>query len=185
MALLTIFIDHVPDDKANWYTLHNFAFSDAAEVFVYLAGVSAMLAYGKTFARDGALAGLRQIGVRCVRIYAVQAALFLTTIGLAYVRRGAGMPNLIAGPILDAGWTGILRGLSLQALPTYLDILPLYVVLLAAFPLIYVLLRVSPWLALSVSGCLWLAANLCLPLQLRVSPHMCAFGVGLVGSAPC
>jgi len=161
IALLMIFIDHVPDDAANWLTIHNFSFSDAAEVFVYLAGVSSMLAYGKAFRRDGALTGFRQIAARCTKIYAVQVVLFLTTMGLAVVRRSAGMPNPIAGPILDAGWAGIFRGLSLEALPTYLDILPLYVVLLAAFPIVYALSRISPWLALSVSGSVWLAANLC------------------------
>ena len=103
----------------------------------------------------------------------MQVALFLMTIGLAFVWRGAGMPNPIIGPILDVGWAGILRGLSLEALPTYLDILPLYVVLLAAFPLAYALSRVSPWLALSVSGCLWLAANLCRSLNL---PNMLSGG---------
>ena len=161
VALLMIFIDHIPDNFANWLTIHNFAFSDAAEVFVYLAGVSSMLAYGKAFQQDGIRNALRSIAMRCVKIYIVQVTLFLVTIGLAVVRRNAGMPNPIAGPILEAGWSGILRGLSLEALPTYLDILPLYVVLLAVFPLCYALSRVSPWLALSASGSVWVAANLC------------------------
>lgn len=160
LSLLTIFVDHIPPNVANWYTLHNFSLSDAAEVFVFLAGTSSMLAYGRAFERDGALAGLRQIAARCIKIYAVQIALFLITIALAWLRRQAGYSNPIVGPILDAGWAGILRGMALGALPTYLDILPLYLVLLAVFPLVYALARVSPWLALAASGAVWLEVNI-------------------------
>ena len=68
-------------------------------------------------------------------------------------------PTLVA-PILDAPLSGVTRGLTLQAVPGYLDILPLYIVLLAAFPLVYLGLRFSPRLALSVSAAIWLAAEL-------------------------
>ena len=159
LSLLMIFVDHIPPNVANWYTLHDFSLSDAAEVFVFLAGTSSMLAYGHAFRRDGIAAGLCQIAARCARIYAVQAMLFLVTMGLAAVRRQAGYPNPIAGPILDAGWLGILRGMALDALPTYLDILPLYIVLLGLFPVVYALSRVSPWLALAASGAVWLEVN--------------------------
>ena len=154
-----IFVDHIPPNVANWYTLHNFSLSDAAEVFVFLAGTSSMLAYGQAFRRYGIVAGLRQIAARCAKIYAVQATLFLVTMGLAVVRRQARYANPIAGPILDAGWIGILRGLAFGALPTYLDILPLYIVLLGLFPFVYALSRVSPWLALAASGGVWLEVN--------------------------
>lgn len=51
LALLFIFIDHVPDNVLARFTLRNFGFADAAEVFVLLAGFSAVLAYGRTFER--------------------------------------------------------------------------------------------------------------------------------------
>ncbi len=46
ISLLMIFIDHIPDNSLGLVTIHNFGFSDAAEVFVLLAGFSSMLAYG-------------------------------------------------------------------------------------------------------------------------------------------
>src|SRR6266487_3160746 len=49
LALLMIFVDHVPDNLLSLITLRNFGFSDAAEVFVLLAGFSSMLAYGRIF----------------------------------------------------------------------------------------------------------------------------------------
>src|SRR5580704_14279789 len=61
MALLMIFVDHIPGNLLSSATLQNFGFSDAAEVFVFLAGMSSMLAYGKAFERDGAIGGLRRI----------------------------------------------------------------------------------------------------------------------------
>ena len=45
IALATIFIDHVPGNVLEHYTQRNFGFSDAAEVFVLLAGVAASFAY--------------------------------------------------------------------------------------------------------------------------------------------
>ena len=46
LALLTIFIDHVPENIFQHVTQQNFGFSDAAELFVFLSGVSVALAYG-------------------------------------------------------------------------------------------------------------------------------------------
>ena len=37
-ALLCIFVDHIPGDDLNTLTPRNFGFSDAAELFVMLAG---------------------------------------------------------------------------------------------------------------------------------------------------
>jgi hypothetical protein len=38
-----IFVDHIPGNVLSLVTLHNFGFSDAAEVFVLLAGIDAGL----------------------------------------------------------------------------------------------------------------------------------------------
>ena len=161
LALLMIFVDHIPDDLLNRITLHNFGFCDAAEVFVLLAGFSSMLAYGKSFQRDGARTGLRKIALRCARIYLFQIGLLLTTLGvvLVWTNHYHLTPTIIA-PILGRPVAGLAHGLTLRALPSYLDILPLYIVLLAAFPLIYAAMRQSPLLALAGSAAVWAAANL-------------------------
>ncbi len=160
LALLMIFIDHMPSDLLNRVTLHNFGFSDAAEVFVLLAGYSAMMAYGKCFQRDGAATGLRRLAIRCARIYLFQAGLLLTTLLVVYswTAHYHVKPGVVA-PILGAPIAGLAHGLTLRALPSYLDILPLYVVLLAAFPVIYFGLRRAPWLTLAASAAVWMAAG--------------------------
>src|ERR1700719_147073 len=81
LALMMIFIDHIPGNVLGLVTLHNFGFSDAAEVFVLLAGFSSMLAYGRIFERDGARSGLRRIALRLARLYLFQVGLLLATLG--------------------------------------------------------------------------------------------------------
>jgi len=161
MALLMIFVDHIPGNALGWVTLRNFGFSDAAEIFVFLAGMSAMLAYGKAFERDGTLGGLHRVFRRWGRLYLFHVGLLLTTclMVLLWTMHYHLQPTFVA-PIINAPISGLIRGLLLQALPSYLDILPLYLVLLAGFPLIYFGLRRNLWLALTASATLWLAANL-------------------------
>ena len=159
LALMMIFVDHMPGDILNRVTLHDFGFCDAAEVFVLLAGISSMLAFGRSFERDGPVTGLRRIGMRCAKIYMFHAGLLLTTLAIVWVwTTQYHIQPVVMAPILGAPVKGLAHGLTLSALPTYLDILPLYVVLLAVFPLIYMLIRRSPALALGVSGAIWLAA---------------------------
>jgi len=162
LALLTIFIDHIPRNAPASFTLHNFGFSDAAEIFVLLAGFSSTMAYGGLFQRAGIRATLLRIVRRCLRIYVFQAGLLLAT--LLIVRVWMDMTGLVprfgVRPLLEMGlWQGMLRGLSLNALPNYLDILPLYILLLALFPLVYLGLRNGVGWTLALSGTIWFAAN--------------------------
>ena len=55
LALIFIFWDHIPHNPLAEFTVRNFGFSDAAEIFVFLAGYAAVLAYGKIARRDGFL----------------------------------------------------------------------------------------------------------------------------------
>ncbi|MCJ2021748.1 OpgC domain-containing protein [Methylobacterium sp. E-065] len=161
-ALLTIFVDHIPRNAPALLTLHNFGFSDAAEIFVLLAGYSSMIAYGGLFRRSGFWTTLIRIAKRCGRIYLFHAGLLLAT--LIIVRIWMDLTGLVprfgVAPLLEMGLVpGLLRGLALNALPNYLDILPLYILLLALFPLIYFGMQNGVWGVLALSGTLWLAAN--------------------------
>jgi len=160
LALLMIFVDHIPGNLLGLITMRNFGFADAAEVFVLLAGFSSMRAYGGIFERDGARRGLRRILLRLARLYLFQVGLLLTTLGvvLMWTSHFQQQPTIVA-PILNAPVAGLAHALTLHAVPSYLDILPLYIVLFAAFPLVYVGLRKSLWLGLGVSATVWLAAN--------------------------
>ena len=159
-ALLTIFVDHVPGNFLATLTVRNFGFSDAAELFVLLAGFSAMIAYGRVFEQAGAGMGLRRVGARCLRIYLFQVGLLLTTLAIIqfWISNFGFEPGKIR-PMLH-GVTGVEHGLVLHALPSSLNILPLYIVLLAIFPLLWLGIRRWPAPTLMASALLWLAANL-------------------------
>lgn len=137
LSLLSIYVDHIPQNVLADVTLHNFGFSDAAELFVLLAGFSATHAYNSVFERYGLRVGLKRVFLRCLHIYGVQVVLLIGTFLLVGLWEQAyGTRSIIMGPMLRDGWQGALRGVSLRALPAYLDILPLYILLLAAFPLV-------------------------------------------------
>jgi hypothetical protein len=160
-ALIMIFIDHVPGNLLSLVTPRNFGFADAAELFVLLAGFASMVAYGGTFARDGMVTGLRRVLLRCLHLYLFQALLLFSVIVVigAWLNHFGVLPESGA-PFVHTGMSGLRRGLTLQALPASLNILPLYIVLLGLFPLIYGLIAISPIVALLVSAALWVWVNL-------------------------
>ena len=72
VALICIFIDHIPEDYLNYFTLSAIAFSDAAEVFIFISGFTASLVYGRVLATRGFVLAASsspyciQINVQCV-----------------------------------------------------------------------------------------------------------------------
>ena len=160
LSLLFIFVDHIPYNLLSQVTLHNFGFCDAAELFVILAGFSATTAYTRVFERDGLRVGLAKVLFRCLKIYGVQVLLLmLTWVLVDEWTRYHGMQSLILGPMLRDGWRGAMRGVTLRALPAYLDILPLYIVLLATFPLIRFGMQRSASATVGASVLIYAAAN--------------------------
>jgi hypothetical protein len=170
IALLCIFVDHVPKNVLNGFTLRNYGFSDAAELFVMLAGFASMMAYGRSFARDGATTGLRRIFMRCARLYVFQVGLLLATIAIVSTwETHYGLEPRSIAPLLHGGVHEIVRGLTLRSQPSNLNILPLYILLLTLFPLIYAGVRFSLGLTLAVSAGLWLLSNVYPQLNLTNS----------------
>ena len=54
LALWFIFLDHVPSNTIGHLTLRNFGFSDATEIFVFISGYSAAIAYGRSERKSAA-----------------------------------------------------------------------------------------------------------------------------------
>jgi hypothetical protein len=162
ISLMMIFVDHIATDWLGNVTLRNFGFCDAAEIFVLLAGFASMSAYGKRFEREGAGAGLNKLGARCTRLYLYQLGLL---VGILVIRRvwslqyGFGTEEIQS--LFVHGPRSLAHVLILRSLPPGLDILPLYILLLAAFPLLYATIRLAgPAAALAISGLIWLGVNL-------------------------
>src|SRR6478735_12742462 len=59
-----IFLDHIPYNFLNWFTLRNYGFSDAAEIFVFISGYSVGFSYGPAIKAGQFLAGAKRLWTR-------------------------------------------------------------------------------------------------------------------------
>ena len=152
IALWCIFLDHIPNNIGSWLTLRNYGFSDTAEVFMFVSGVTCALAYSKARSRNGWTGVISRTLWRSWDIYAAFLLLTLACAIMVYLAGG--------GRIADESNTRILlehpgatlaHAVILQYRPVNTDVLPLFVVCHLLFaPLLWLLLRV-PNLTLGAS----------------------------------
>ncbi|MBL1256310.1 OpgC family protein [Methylocystis sp. Sn-Cys] len=156
IALVTIFINHIPGNILGNITPRNFGFSDSAEAFVFLSGVSVSLAYGNRF-QSAALFGAASLVKRALRLYGVHLVLTIAALALFGLASAiTGQDSLLAEhgrgtPFADP-LRGVLGILTLTHQIGYFNILPLYVVLLFAAPALFVLGLQNRWKMLAVSA---------------------------------
>ena len=161
VALLMMFVDHIPQSLLNRFTMRNVGFADAAEIFVLLAGYASWLAYGRGFRKYGVKVCLERILRRCVQLYIGQTIMVMVYVITVRVwRHYTLVPVDFLEPELAHGLSWVWRVMMFDALPSNLNILPLYIILLGGFPLFYVLMRIHRSLALLLSGALWMLVNL-------------------------
>jgi hypothetical protein len=165
LALIFIFIDHIPDNRWSYWTLKNFGFADASEVFVLLSGYSAALAYGLGSQHGPLRPSFQRAFRRAGVIYAWHIAIFTICAVMLYaaaqVFNKPAYVNNIALQYLTADpltWT--LRALTLTYQPNQMNILPLYVLLMLWFPVMLLLFRRGVLVALGVSLAIWAIANI-------------------------
>lgn len=173
LALWWIFLNHVPDNLFSWLTVRNFGFSDATEIFVFISGYSAALAYRRPMQQQGGLFTTLHVWRRCWQLYVAHLILFLFfTAQIAYVAERFGNPMYIeemnVTPLLDAPHLALLDVLLLTFRPVNMDVLPMYIVLLLAFPAMLALLLRAPALAMLLSLGLYIAARV---FELNLPAH--------------
>jgi len=164
LALFFIFVDHIPNNVASWVTVRNFGLSDATEIFIFISGYSAMLAYGISMERKGFLFASAQVLRRCWQIYIAHVFLVTLFIGhVIYVGQRYNNPMFADEMGLSAfvaePHTALMQALLLKFKPVNLDVLPLYVVLLAIFPAILWSLKHRPVMTLAGSAAVYAFAN--------------------------
>jgi hypothetical protein len=177
LALLLIFIAHVPDNWLARYRPGYFGFSDSADIFVFVSGYAAALAYGRIFSRAGFLVGTARIVKRLAELYASHLGLFfavaftcvagnsILTTDVDYV----GLLNL--GYFFDNTQQALYGLFTLTYVPNYFDILPMYMVALAMLPGVMLLARVRRALA----GAACVAVYLAVPILRLELPAEIAF----------
>src|SRR5437764_11283433 len=81
LALWLIFIDHLPPSLLTWFTIRNYGFSDATEIFIFISGYTAAFVYGRAMLARGLLVSTARILRRAWQISVCHV--FLFTIFLA------------------------------------------------------------------------------------------------------
>jgi hypothetical protein len=138
-------------------------FVSSAEGFVFLSAFMCGWIYSERAKRDGLSRMRHALWQRAAALYTCQVALliFLLTIvaGLARAHGQTAITDLLSFFSKDPA-TALTAGLALVYNPPLLDILPMYVVLLAATPLLLSFaLRRSWWPVFGLSAALWTLAQ--------------------------
>jgi hypothetical protein len=162
-ALFCIFIDHIPDHFMWFTTIQVLGPTDATETFIFLAGFSAGIAYGRQLTRNGWGYAAISLLMRCWNLYVVHIFMFVAFIAqvswsAARFQNPAYLDETNVTGFLDEPYRAVLDALLLRFQPAFMDILPLYIVILGGFALLLPLLR-RPMLLLLVSGAIWLVAR--------------------------
>ncbi|UJW87869.1 OpgC domain-containing protein [Devosia sp. SL43] len=164
IALVMIFINHVPGTVYESFTSRNFGFSDAAEAFVFMSGMAAGLAYSNRFRTGNLWAATAKVWARARQLYFVHIVITMLCLAIfAGAAKWFDLTEVLTKNNLTALFQKPLSTLVGIPLLThqlgYLNILPLYMTLLLATPLvIYAGLR-KPWLVFIAAIALWVAAG--------------------------
>jgi hypothetical protein len=160
IALWLIFIDHLPPNILTWFTIRNYGFSDATEIFIFISGYTAAFVYSRAMRDRGFVVASARIFKRVWQIYV--AHVFLFTIYLAEISYIAtrfenplyaeemGILDFLKQPDVT-----IVQALLLKFRPVNMDVLPLYIVLMMFLPLILWLMQRKADVALALSVVLY------------------------------
>ncbi len=165
LCLVMIFINHMPKNFYENYTSRNFGFSDAAEGFVLMSGIAAGLAYSSDFRAPMRLwVGFGRVWKRVWTLYMVHilttmaalaaasaVAVFLHNSEILFINQ---MDEVFSNPLRTfVGLTLLTHQFG------YVNILPLYLVLLAFAPFMLIAAWRKPLWLMAASVVLWAAAG--------------------------
>ncbi len=161
-ALIAIALDHIPSSVLSHVMLHNYAYCDSAEVFVFVSGYACASSWLAIEARKGEAAARQRFVRRAREIYAA----YLLTAALMLVCGALALLMHIDAPIIAmSGWNrfmhqpfAMIANIALFRDQPYLAaVLPMYVVLVLLVAVAMPLVKRSPDLALFASFMTWLA----------------------------
>lgn len=155
-VLVIIFVNHIPGNIFEHLTPRNYGFSDAAEAFVFISGLSVALIYYPRLPRGDVLGVVRRCFRRSFELYRLH--LIMTGAAVALFSVGYVISNDIGmleahgrGAVFDDTARGITGILLLGHQLGYFNILPLYIALMLWAPVAMILLRIHVALAAAVS----------------------------------
>lgn len=164
LSMFIIFVAHVPANSWFLFIPARFGFSSAAELFVFCSGLASGYAFGGAFVKQGFGVGSRRVLRRVLQVYGAHLGLVAGLVIASFAGlwlTGVDYPGQLAlAPLFAGNGSGVIGLVTLRWMPSYTDILPLYIVLLAMIPLVMALARISTHLLFAVLAGLWLVANL-------------------------
>ena len=164
LSLIFIFVDHIPHNILSYFTLQSITFFDAAEVFIFISGFTAALVYGRRLAEKGAVYATARVLQRAWQLYVAHIFLFVLFVAeVSYTAATFKNPmyneEMRVADFLDEPHIAVIKALLLQFQPAFLDILPMYIVMLVIFPAVLIGMRVHWLLVLVPSALLYIAVQ--------------------------
>lgn len=170
LAMFIILFAHTEGNLWTLWIPARFGFSDATEIFVFCSGMASALAFGAVFTKRGWLLGAARISFRVWQVYWAHIGVVFATVvmmvaldrlqfgepGTSYAHTWFPIAGFFSNP--DATIFGLF---TLTYVPGLLDILPMYLVILALVPVVMLMFRIGGKEAVFAFVVLvWLAANL-------------------------
>lgn len=163
IVLIAIAVDHISTSVLSHAMLHNYAYCDAAEVFVFLGGYASASGYTNIAARRGEWAARRRFLRRAweiYRAYLLTAALMLVC-GAVVARlpiaqqlvTETGWPDFARRPVHDLVEIAVLR-----RQPYLSAVLPMYLLYALSISLVVPFARRMPVAFFGASLAVWLGA---------------------------
>src|SRR5690606_23917574 len=134
IALVMIFINHVPGTLYESFTNRNFGFSDAAAAFVFVSGMAAGLASSNGFRQGSLWRAIARVWARARQLYFVHITITMVCLGMfAAAALWFDLPAVMlknnASPIYGQPLSTLIGIPMLTHQLGYLHILPLYTAL--------------------------------------------------------
>jgi hypothetical protein len=165
LALLTIFVNHVPGTLFEHLTHKNFGFSDSAEAFVLISGVAVGMAYGLKFKPGNrlliALKAWKRAGVLYVaHVMTTVATLAIFSAAALYFTRPDLLKLINIQMIIEDTPEALIGLATLGHQIGYNNILSMYAAVLLMMPFFLLLGSLNLGLMVTVSGLVWLLAGI-------------------------
>ena len=164
LANWAIFLDHIPHEVLSWITTRNYGFSDAADLFVFISGYAAAFVFGRIMLERGYLAAASRLLRRALEIYAAHIIVVLIYIAViaslsSQLHDPDDLTQFNVAVFLRRPVWEFFQVVALRYKPVNLDVLPVYIVLLATFaPALWLMVR-RPTLILLCSMAVYFAAR--------------------------
>lgn len=154
LANWAIFLGHIPNTALAWFTTRNYGFSDAADLFVFISGYTAAFVFARMMIARGFPVAATRLLRRVWQLYVAHVLLFVVYLtSVHYLAHNFDIPHLMdqfnVSQLMDFPVETLAHGLTLSFKPLNLDVLPLYIVLMALFPpVLWLMLRWRNWVLL-------------------------------------